>query len=84
MITIQFKLYASLQDFLPAGAKDNAVKIAIEEDTTIEAIATQYRLPPELLQLVLVNGVFVPPSARPSYRFRDGDTLAIWPPVAGG
>ena len=34
--------------------------------------------------LVLINGVFVAPQERNKPLLRDGDTLAIWPPVAGG
>jgi sulfur carrier protein ThiS len=33
---------------------------------------------------VLVNGIFVPPSQRQAKALSDGDTLAVWPPVAGG
>ncbi|HHI76483.1 MAG TPA: MoaD/ThiS family protein, partial [Gammaproteobacteria bacterium] len=33
---------------------------------------------------VMVNGVFVPCSLRREERLEAGDTVAIWPPVAGG
>jgi sulfur carrier protein ThiS len=38
----------------------------------------------EKCHLVLVNGIFVSPSARANTRIGEGDTLAVWPPVAGG
>ncbi|MBS1138025.1 MAG: mut7-C ubiquitin family protein, partial [Proteobacteria bacterium] len=34
--------------------------------------------------LVLINGHYVPPGARRSHALREGDVLAIWPPIAGG
>ena len=34
--------------------------------------------------LVLVNGIFVSPSQRAETQVSDGDTIAAWPPVAGG
>ena len=41
-------------------------------------------MPPKLVDLVLVNGFFVPPAERATRRFVDGDVLAIWPSIAGG
>ena len=38
---------------------------------------------PEFWHLVLVNGVFLPPSQR-TRALEAGDELAIWPAVAGG
>jgi sulfur carrier protein ThiS len=35
------------------------------------------------VHLVLVNGVFVPPSVRDN-PLSEGDELAVWPAVAGG
>jgi sulfur carrier protein ThiS len=36
------------------------------------------------VHLVLINGVFVPPPERTSRALKEGDVLAIWPPIAGG
>jgi sulfur carrier protein ThiS len=41
-------------------------------------------LPSEHCHLVLVNGLFVAPGQREVHILKDGDALAIWPPVAGG
>ena len=38
----------------------------------------------KLVHLVLVNGVYVQPEERASRVLKDGDVLAIWPPIAGG
>jgi len=32
----------------------------------------------------VVNGVFIPASARATHALLPGDALAVWPPVAGG
>ncbi len=50
----------------------------------IASIVAPLGMPPALVKLVVLNGVFVPPSERAVTRFADGDVLAIWPPVAGG
>jgi thiamine biosynthesis protein ThiS len=83
-MNVTLKLYASLADYLPADARLNQVRIELSDDSTIAAVIERYGLPQRLTHLVLVNGVFVPPSERAGTRLRDGDHLAIWPPIAGG
>lgn len=82
---ITFKLYASLTEHLPAEARrGNRVEIDVAPDASIAQIIEPYGLPPKLVHLVLVNGVYVPPEERLSFVPKDGDVLAIWPPIAGG
>jgi sulfur carrier protein ThiS len=81
---VTLKLYASLADYLPAGARLNQVELELPDDTTIAMVVERYGLPPKLTHLVLVNGAFVSPSVRAGTRLRDGDHLALWPPIAGG
>ena len=83
-MNVTLKLYASLADYLPADARLNQVRIDTARRRTIAAVIERYGLPPKLTHLVLVNGAFVPPSERAGTRLRDGDHLAIWPPIAGG
>ena len=84
-IRVTLKLYATLMAFLPeANRKQHAIELTVAEDATLDAVIAPFGMPKALVFLVLVNGVFIPPSERASYRFQDGDVLAIWPPVAGG
>lgn len=86
MASATLKLFASLGDYLPSNAKDNAVQIPVPEadDATITSVLMMMKVPMEKCHLVLVNGIFVSPSARADHAIKDGDTLAVWPPVAGG
>ena len=82
---ITFKLFATLQDYLPPeGKKNNALTLDLAEGTTVEHLVTRFSLPQKLVHLVLIDGNFVPPAERAGRVLRDGETLAIWPPVAGG
>ena len=82
---ITFKLYASLTQHLPAEARQsNRVELDIAEGTPIARIIEPFGLPEKLVHLVLINGVYVPPEQRLSFTPKDGDVLAIWPPIAGG
>jgi sulfur carrier protein ThiS len=79
------KLFASLSEYLPSNARENATEIAVPaEGTTIAETLAALKVPMEKCHLVLVNGIFVSPSARANTRIGEGDTLAVWPPVAGG
>ncbi len=82
---ITVKLYANLSDFLPAEAKQNAVMFDVHEMTTVNQVIDHFRVPREQAHLVLINGSYVEHEARDQpQRLNSGDTLAIWPPVAGG
>jgi sulfur-carrier protein len=56
----------------------------VPADASISAIIEPFGLPPKLVHLVLVNGAYVPPNERLTRTLKDGDALAIWPPIAGG
>ena len=81
---ITLKLFASLGDLLPSGAKSNAIEIDIDETATLNEIIQRYKIPPKMAHLVLINGVYSYPADRDSALLKPGDVLAIWPPVAGG
>ena len=81
---VTLKLYATLADYLPAGARNNRVELEVADAATVNAVLAPFSLPPKRAHLVLVNGVFVPPEARASTVLNEGDALAVWPPIAGG
>ncbi|MDX1606016.1 MAG: MoaD/ThiS family protein [Candidatus Competibacterales bacterium] len=81
---ITLKLYAMLTDYLPAGADKNVCRLDLEPGTPVARVIEQLELPRRLVHLVLVNGVYVAPEQLGEHALQDGDTLAIWPPVAGG
>lgn len=79
-----FKLYAGLSEYLPEKAKDHAAVIDIAEEDRVPEIIKRFNIPEDMVHLVLLNGVYLHPEERLSIQFSEGDTLAIWPPVAGG
>lgn len=83
-MNVTLKLYATLSDYLPPGARQNMVQVEVDDDATVGRLIDRYNLPPRLTHLVLVNGHYIAPDARPSAPLRDGDTVAVWPPIAGG
>jgi sulfur carrier protein ThiS len=83
-VKVTLKAYAMLADYLPDGARSNALEVDTPEGTTIVDLIERFRLPGRMCHLVLVDGRFVPPDERAGRALRDGETLAIWPPIAGG
>ena len=83
-MNITLKLFATLTDYLPADAKGNIAQLQLDDDTPLGTLLDDLKLPEKLVHLVLVNGADVAPDARARHPLVDGDTLAIWPPVAGG
>jgi sulfur carrier protein ThiS len=84
-VRMTLKLYASLTQYLPESfRKNHAMPMEIDASATIDSILAPLGMPAASVKLVVLNGVFVPPSERAATRFADGDVLAIWPPIAGG
>jgi len=84
-LKITLKLYATLSDLLPAQAKYNAAEVEIPEKSTLNWIIDHFNIPREQAHLVLINGIFVCDSDRDQTgQINPEDTLAIWPPIAGG
>lgn len=83
-IRIYLKLYASLTDYLPADAEGNRISVEFPDDVTPHQVIDQFKVPRKEAHLILLNGVYIKPADRDQSAFREGDTLAVWPPVAGG
>jgi len=81
---IKAKLYASLQEYLPPNAVKQEAMIDVPDGATPARIILQLGVPKEHCHLVLVNGLFVTPEERDVQTLQEGDTIAMWPPVAGG
>lgn len=82
---IQLKLFATLTAHLPVEARRaGLVQLEVEPGTTVRGLIELRGLPPALCTMVLVNGAFLAAADLGGRALRDGDTVAIWPPVGGG
>jgi len=79
---IELRLFATLQQYLPPGTMGRKATIDVEDGLTVRALIQRLAIPPELAQMVLVNGQDV--GRKQERVLQDGDTLSIFPPVAGG
>ena len=82
-VQITFKLFATLTVHLPPTAVKHAVTVEVDETATPNQLIDRFSVPRAQVHLVLVNGVYLADKDRDK-PLREGDALAIWPPVAGG
>jgi uncharacterized protein len=75
MIRIRLRLYAELNDFLPAARRGRAFGLALEERTSVKHAIEAVGVPHTEVDLVLAGGEPVDFA----YRVRDGDRIAAYP-----
>ena len=80
---VDVKLFASLRRKLPPGSGCPAGKGTVElpDTATLADLILRLDIPPDLAQMVLVNGEQTREFGR---ALTDGDQVSIFPPVAGG
>jgi len=72
---VKVKLFASLRMFGP----DEQV-IELSENTKIDDVILLLKIPPTITLLKIINGEHRPAD----HVLKDGDDLALFPPIAGG
>lgn len=80
MPNITLKLFASLQQYLPAGTTGRRTPHEVPEGATAGTVLHALGVPRESAHLIIVNGV----QAEWDSPLCEGDTLSAFPPVAGG
>ncbi len=80
---IHFKLFATLSEYLPGNAVNNMAILEVADNTTPNQLIDQHFVPRRDVHLVLLNGVYLNEAER-DVALKPNDTVAVWPPVAGG
>lgn len=75
---IQVHLLATLKQYNPSG--DNSVELEVPYGATVLHTLEILSIPKELEIVILLNGR----QAREDYLLREGDSLALFPTIAGG
>jgi sulfur carrier protein ThiS len=77
---IQVALFATLSKYLPAGAQNRRSTIEVKDGSTVRDVLNQLGVPPELPNILLVEGRQAPETSV----LTEGQTLSVFPPLAGG
>jgi sulfur carrier protein ThiS len=81
---INIEFYASLMQYLPPGKSRHRREIRVADGLPVNALIEQFHIPEKMAHIVLVNGHFVDADKRAERELVEGDTVSVWPPVAGG
>ncbi|MCG6981551.1 MAG: MoaD/ThiS family protein [Deltaproteobacteria bacterium] len=72
---LEIKLFASLQKFMP-----NAEKVDLDDNCTVLDLLKKIGINPSEVAIILVNGQHV----ELDQTLSEGETVAFFPPIAGG
>jgi molybdopterin converting factor small subunit len=76
---ITLKLFATLREHIKNHG-NGACEVALRETATVQDVLTLFQIPEDIPKIILVNGV----QKSACDMLHDGDTLSIFPPIAGG
>ena len=71
-------------DYLPAGSTKNVIELTVEEGTNPLHIINHLKIPFKPPLMVVINGDQLSPEELESRILKEGETMAIIPPMSGG
>ncbi len=82
---VQIRLFASLRECLPQELR-GVTTLELAEGASVVDVIEHFAIERRLAQMVLVNGVQISRrfEERQAHKLAAGDTVSIFPPVAGG
>lgn len=81
---VTLKLFATLSDYLPPHAVRNAIEVTAADGASVRDLLEAHQVPLPQCHLILVNGIYAAPARAGETHLKPGDTVSVWPPVAGG
>jgi molybdopterin converting factor small subunit len=80
-MNIEVKVFYNLAEYLPPESLNQKNCISLEEGSNIKTILEKLGIPEQMTKVILVNGIKPTSNETP---LKDGDLVAIFPPLAGG
>jgi molybdopterin converting factor small subunit len=77
---IKLKLFATFREFLPEKNDGHSSELELNPGTRVENVIDTLHLPKDIPKIILINGI----QKTSEEILQDGDTLSIFPPIAGG
>lgn len=80
MKTIHINLYATLRKYHPQGEGSQPFSLELEDPEDIQSLLHRLQIPEDESKQVFVNNR----RQENNYQLKEGDRVAIFPPIAGG
>ena len=80
MITVEVRLYASLQKYHPSLRIGESLGITLDDKARLGNLFSELKIPKEEIKIALVNGKW----EEESYLLEDGDRIGLFSPIGGG
>jgi molybdopterin synthase sulfur carrier subunit len=77
---IELILYASLACHMPAERTGNSCMLEIDDGSTVRDVLATLTIPEDAPRIMFLNGRHT----KDDQSLKDGDRLAVFPPIAGG
>ncbi len=80
MITVEVRLYATLQKYHPSLRISDPLGITLDDKARLGNLFSELEIPKEEIKIALVNGK----REEESYLLKDGDRIGLFSPIGGG
>ncbi len=80
MITVEVRLYATLQKYHPSLGIGEPLSITLDDKAKLGNLFSELKIPKEEIKVALVNGKW----EEESYLLEDGDRIGLFSPIGGG
>jgi len=77
---LKIQLYALLAKYLPTNSENKTAFMEFPEGASVQEVLKELKIPEAMPKILLVNGRH----AELDKVLAEGDTLSIFPPIAGG
>jgi molybdopterin converting factor small subunit len=80
MITVEVRLYATLQKYHPNLRIGESLGITLDDKARLGNLFSELKIPKEEIKIALVNGK----REEESYLLESGDRIGLFSPIGGG
>jgi molybdopterin synthase sulfur carrier subunit len=77
---VTVKLFATLRQYAPGQKAATPFMIELPQDSTLNDLIDQLKIPPEETRITFVNGII----QELDCKLKDGDEVGLFPPIGGG